>query len=134
MAWPPSHRSKLDALLGDIAARGLSHASAEAVEQTALELWLGPLPVALDAVVGPYASDAVQLVERLAGFPCVGQDRRKQLLSAVKAAGSPISDDQRVAFQKLYRSLLPSLQALSRGLSSQPAGGSVSLETEALTR
>lgn len=102
----------LNAVLTQVAQRGLKCVEFEAVKDAALAVWYGTETPELSALQGPHAVEAVQLVERLSYYNVVPQPRKKALLGCARQALAARKAVSRTDFESAYKSFLPRLQPL----------------------
>jgi len=102
----------LNAVLTQVAQRGLKCVEFEAVRDAALAVWYGTETPELDSLQGPHSDEAVQLVERLSYYNLVPQPRKKALLGRARQALAVRKEVARADFEAAYKTFLPQLQPL----------------------
>lgn len=102
----------LNAVLTQVAQRGLRCVEFEAVKDAALAVWYGTETPELSTLQGPHSVEAVQLVERLSYYNVVPQPRKKALLGRARQALAVRQDVARADFESAYKAFLPRLQPL----------------------
>lgn len=98
--------------LTTVVQRGLEASGFGFVKSVALGVWHGSHLPAACVFQGPFASEAVLLVERLAFYAIVPQPRKKALLSLVGPLLPAGGSASRAAFNFVFKRYLPELQPL----------------------
>lgn len=107
-----SHETSPNDSLALVAAQGLSNVEFETVESVALDVWYGADTPDFSALGDAHIGDAVLLVERLAYYNVVPQDRKRVLLALVRAVVPTPSQCARDKFDMAFKRHLPKLQPL----------------------
>lgn len=95
-----------------VATQGLSNVEFETVEAVALGVWYAEDTPAFSTLQGAHLGDAVLLVERLAYYNVVPQERKRELLALVRAVVHPPPQSTRDCFDVAFKRFLPKLQPL----------------------
>lgn len=107
---PP--RYSLQDSLTLVAQQGLLNAAFEVAEAVALGVWYGADTPDFSKLPGAYRGDAVLLVERLAYYNVVSQERKRELLTLVRAEAPTPPPAAHDNFESAFKRHLPKLQPL----------------------
>lgn len=107
---PP--RYSLQDSLALVAQQGLSNVAFEVAEAVALGVWYGADTPDFSKLPGAHRGDAVLLVQRLAYYNVVSQERKRVLFALVRAVTPTPPQAAHDNFESAFKRHLPKLQPL----------------------